>query len=164
MYDRDKRRQEIEDTIESFKEMAADQGQEIEIPANTADAILDTYEILLSDILRSTHEEGIKINIFKVAAGIETAINYKQPIKCKGIKERIVQNAFFGSHFAFTFIFAKHWDGDPFDLTESEEAIILEHNHLMVMSLHDSLYDYTILANSMFWKALHYGISQRTSN
>ncbi|MCF2496128.1 hypothetical protein [Dyadobacter chenhuakuii] len=156
----EKRRQELKDAIDSFKEKLLSDGYEFEISDNIVEEVLKTYQMLLTG-LHDVHAEGTNLHISKVASGLEISINYMQPIKCSQIAMNIALNAQLALTVAFTFVFSKIIDNLDFKLSGPEEDLLKEHHNWLLLTLSDSPFDYSIICNSLFWKAFLLSVTQR---
>lgn len=155
MYERTKRKQELTEIIKVFKNKVVSEGHEIVTPPNMEDKILDNYEILLNKGLRNVHEDGININIFKVASATEITVNYLQLIKSNSPKLSIFLNAHLASDIAFSLIFSKNLDDNSILLSESEKKLLKIHVEWLMYNNPADFYDFSILGNSTFWEAFY---------
>lgn len=155
MYERTKRKQELTEIIEVFKNKVISEGHEIVTPPNMEDKILDNYEILLNRSLRNIHEDGININIFKVASATEITVNYLQLIKNNSPKLSIILNAQLAVEIAFILIFSKNLNDNSIVLSDSEKRLLKNHLEWLMYNNPADFYDFSILGNSTFWEAFH---------
>lgn len=160
MYEREKRKLELSDILRPFQEKAKEAKIDFTYKTNPEDQILTAYELLLNQV-REVHIEGTKINIYKVASGLEMATVYKQPIICSNPKLATVLNAELAYEIAFTFVFSKKIATSDYLLTNLEKEILSEHHEMLVYNPSENLYDSIVLTNSLFWKSLYCSVFQR---
>lgn len=164
MYERAKRKQELKDIIDAFKDKINSSGYEFEILPDVEDRILNNYEILLNEGLRPIHVDGTSINIFKIASATEITVNYIGPIKTNSPKTTIFLNAQLALDIAFSLIFSKNFSDVKIVLTELEEDLLENHLEWLMYNNPAGFYEFSILGNASFWKSLFTCVLQRIEN
>lgn len=159
MYLREKRSQELDIYVNSFKSKIEDSGYCCTLKPNWLTSVLDAYEAILSERIKVFHKENTNINIFKVASGLEMAIIYVSPIIPNDPREAIYLNSLLATELAFTYTFIR--SGRNLSFSDLEKVIMQEHHELLTYLEINDLMDCQTLNNSLFLKALHCSVTQR---
>lgn len=164
MYSPDKRRQELIDIINEISHDFIAEHPNCEFEKNyNLDKIMFNYEILLEKGIKPAFVDGVDLCIYKVASGLELVVLHSQPIRSTNPFDANTANVQFAIEIAKQYLFSKLINGvqdvailEGFDgLSEQENGLILKHeNYLLISSTANSILDYSVLPNALFWEAL----------
>lgn len=164
MYSPEKRRSELLEIFESIGEDFIADYPECEFTKDfNIDKIMFNYETLLSLGLKPAFSDEINLSIYKVAAALELVTLHSQPIISSNPNLAHICNVRFSIELAKQFIISKKINSDNdihlletmASTTDLENQILLGHEkYLMISSTANSILDYSVLANGLFWEAL----------
>jgi hypothetical protein len=161
MYDPKKRKAELAELLQAFETRSKQKGDEFTYKENPVDLILGAYEKLLDVSLKPAHVDDTNLNIYKVASGLEMAINYVRPIQTSSVFLFEALNAQLAVDVAFSFVFSKKLTNVDIQLNESELSVYREHHEILTYANPEAIFGSAVLVNSSFWRAFYLCVFQR---
>lgn len=158
MFNKTKRITEVGIILDKFKVRMKDRyNLEVNFKKSSNKLIVDTYEIILNDLIRTVLKPGVNAEEFKVASGLELATIYTQPINGLNPNKDRKLNAVLASSIASNYCIQCFFDDielktEDKNLNKAINEITAKHIDWLIYIDSEDYFKLPVISNAIFWE------------